>query len=49
MINSQLFLSDTKENLIDVLLKEIDRMERAQIVGNKLGTNTRARYALREQ
>lgn len=49
MINSQLFLSDTKENLIDVLLKEIDRMERAQKVVIKLGTNTKARNAMREQ
>lgn len=44
-----LLYDDTKENLIDVLLKEIDRMERAQKVVIKLGTNTRARNAMREQ
>lgn len=40
-------LSDTKENLIDVLLKEIDKIETGKKAGERI--NKRARIALREQ
>lgn len=42
-----LLYDDTKENLIDVLLKEIDKIETGKKAGERI--NKRARIALREQ